>query len=169
MFRRKLGLAALRIYTGVAMVLAGVRKICPAFDFSASESGWLGEHGPSTLERILRIKHAGLAKIDAMKWFADIIDSTFIPHAATMTWVVVVGEILIGLGFIVGFLTRTAALFAIVMGASFYLLGMTDGSPLEYVRISNGAGTLIILSLAILLLDAGRSWGIDGRMHGPVE
>ncbi len=159
--RTNIALALVRIYTGAALVAAGISKI---------NGGWLkapeGEGTKRKLEVILEGQLKSLADVSWLGWFHDLVQSTFLPNAAAFTYAVVFGEILIGAGFIVGFLTRTASIFALLMGGTFLLLGITNAAFLDQFGFRSGASTLILLTLVILLTDAGRRFGIDGKFRG---
>jgi thiosulfate dehydrogenase (quinone) large subunit len=74
-----------------------------------------------------------------------------IPNAALFSYIVTLGEILVGLGLIVGLFTGIAAFFGGFMNASFIFAGTAGANPLMFI-------------LAILLMLAWRVagyWGLD--------
>ncbi|MGR4032700.1 DoxX family membrane protein, partial [Bacillus sp. ZZQ-131] len=75
-----------------------------------------------------------------------------LPNADLFSFLVQWGEILVGLGLILGGLTKTAAFFGIIMNLSFLLSGTVSVNP-----------NLLILTIFILVAgqNAGRI-GLDG-------
>lgn len=74
-----------------------------------------------------------------------------IPNAALFSYLVTFGEIMVGLGLIVGLFTGIAAFFGAFMNASFIFAGTAGANPLMFI-------------LAILLMMAWRVagyWGLD--------
>jgi len=158
--RTNLAIALVRIYAGAALLLTGLRKLT---------GGWLsapGDGGKWKLQENLEGQLPELAKVEWLGWYHDLVRDSFLPNAAVFTYLVVFGEILIGAAFVMGFLTRTAALFGILMGTTFFLLGMRSGSLLDQIGFSSGPSTLIFLCVLILIADAGRSFGLDGKLRG---
>ncbi|MCU6339966.1 DoxX family protein, partial [Enterobacter quasiroggenkampii] len=84
-------------------------------------------------------------------WWASFLEHVAIPNAQLFSLMVQWGELLVGIGLIVGGLTRTAAFFGIVMNMSFLLSGSISANPI-----------MIILTLFILVAytNAGR-FGVD--------
>src|SRR6202167_5016922 len=113
---------AVRVWVGIMWIQAGVAKVWgaenPAFlhNNGAGVAGFAG-HGAA-----------------AYSWWASIMHSFVVPNASWIAVLVAFGELAIGLGLVVGFLTRTAAvcslllLFTYIMSGtasvcSFYSLG----------------------------------------------
>lgn len=83
------------------------------------------------------------------------------PAEAVISMAVPIGELLIGLGLILGCLTRLASLFGASMMFFFYFGGE------EWRRgLVNGDLLGLILFLTIIVLGAGRVWGIDRHLEG---
>jgi thiosulfate dehydrogenase [quinone] large subunit len=74
--------------------------------------------------------------------------------------IIPIGELLIGLGLILGVLTRTAAFFGAVMMFFFYFGG-------EHWRrgLVNGDLFGLVLFVTIIVVGAGRIWGIDAYLE----
>jgi thiosulfate dehydrogenase [quinone] large subunit len=77
-----------------------------------------------------------------------------------ITLAIPAGELLIGVGLVLGALTRTAALFGSVMMFFFYFGG-------EHWRRSLVNGELLgfVLFVTIIIVGAGRIWGIDAHLE----
>ncbi|MCY9531818.1 MULTISPECIES: DoxX family protein [Paenibacillus] len=131
-------LLALRLYVGYTWVSAGLHKMTGGgFDASGFLKGALA-------------KASGENPI-VQSWWASFLEHVAIPNAQLFSLVVQWGELLVGIGLIVGGLTRTAAFFGIVMNMSFLLSGSISANPI-----------MIILTLFILVAytNAGR-FGVD--------
>jgi thiosulfate dehydrogenase [quinone] large subunit len=128
--------------------------------------------------------YEGLAKLTSPYWtsasyLADskwFLHDTFVKIAASPTAVTVVdllnewGLTLIGLGLIVGLLTRWAAWAGVVVLALYWLAappfaGWTYAAPSEgsYLVVNKVLIELVAL-LVLLAFGAGREWGLDGLL-----
>lgn len=85
-------------------------------------------------------------------WFHDLAQNVFLPNTQLLAYLVTLGEVLVGVGLIVGGLTRAAALFGVTMNAMFLWAGTSSANP-----------QMLLLGLAILLVGrrAG-TYGLDG-------
>lgn len=84
-------------------------------------------------------------------WYASFLENFVLPNAALFSHLVVFGQILVGLGLIVGLFTGIAAFFGGFMNASFLFAGTAGANPLMFI-------------LVILLMLAWRTaghWGLD--------
>lgn len=102
-------------------------------------------------ERVVQVPEQGSAPI-YYDWYRDFIQ--YMLDNEWYTWfakVVVYGEILVGLGLIVGGLVGIAAFFGTLMNFSFMLAGTASSNPVLF-----GLGVLIVLGWKV----AGY-WGLD--------
>lgn len=102
-------------------------------------------------ERIVQVPEQGSAPI-YYDWYRDLIQ--YMLDNEWYTWfakVVVYGEILIGLGLIVGGLTGIAAFFGTTLNFSFMMAGTTSSNPVLF-----GLGVFLVLGWKV----AGY-WGLD--------
>ncbi|HEY3417977.1 MAG TPA: TQO small subunit DoxD [Armatimonadota bacterium] len=91
--------------------------------------------------------------------FSTFLSHTVHPHYQMFGWVLIVGELLIGVLFLFGLLTRLAALLAIPFSLFFLLATLHTGST------SLGThGSLLAMELAVLIAAAGRTWGLDSLL-----
>lgn len=135
-------LLLIRLYLGYTWISAGLNKLSGG---SFNASGFLkGAVEKASGERPI-----------VQGWWASFIEHVAIPNASLFSIMVQWGEILVGVGLLVGGLTRTAAFFGIVMNMSFLLSGSISNNPI-----------MIILSMFILVAytNAGR-FGIDYFLH----
>lgn len=91
-------------------------------------------------------------------WYAWLIDSVFLPVDGFFAVAIPLGELLVGIGLIVGLFTGAAAFFGWLMSLSFMLAG----------ALSTGDNPLIVtLTIAILFAgSAASAYGIDGLALG---
>ena len=134
-----------RLYLGYEFLIAGWAKV--------ASPAWFGSEAGAALQGFVQgalSKTVG-AHPDVYQWYASFLQSAVLPNVMVWSNAVVVGEILIGLGLIVGLCTRTAAFFAFFMAFNFLLAGTVSVNP-----------TLIMLALGIMLAHrvAGH-WGLD--------
>jgi thiosulfate dehydrogenase (quinone) large subunit len=70
---------------------------------------------------------------DVSGWYADFLQGIVLPNAAIWSYAVTFGEILVGLGLILGCLTGIAAFFGGFMNAAFLFAGTVSVNPLLFV------------------------------------
>lgn len=129
----------LRLWFGFKWLIAGWDKITREGGFDAS--GFLN---------FALTKTEG-AHPAVLGWYATFLERFALPNIEIFNFLVVWGEFLVGLGLIVGFLTRPALYAAALMNLSFLLAGETGVNPVYY-------------TVAIILLVVGSStyyWGVD--------
>ncbi|MED1569531.1 DoxX family membrane protein [Bacillus paramycoides] len=132
-------LLLLRFYIGFIWLASGIGKVTGAsFDASGFLKG--------------AIAQASGANPVVQGWWADFLQHFALPNADLFSVLVPFGEILVGLGLLLGGLTKTAAFFGIVMNLSFLLSGTIAINP-----------NLIVLTMIILVSghNAGHI-GLDG-------
>lgn len=131
-------LTILRLWLGYQWLTAGFGKITGGF---ASE-GFL-----TNALTLATGDHPAVAG-----WWAAFLENVAIPNAELFDVLIPYGEFLVGLGLLVGALTRSAAFFGLVMNLSFLLSGTVSTNP-----------TMLIASVLILVAgyNAGKL-GVDG-------
>jgi len=121
-------IALLRIWVGAVWLQAGWGKI-------TKEGGW-------SAAGYLR----GIAERDTVpfEFFRGLAESVFVPYAATFSFLVAWGEVLVGLALILGVVTNFAATMGILMNLSFLFAGTVSSNPwfvaIQTVLILGGAG-----------------------------
>lgn len=134
-------LAVLRVYLGYTWVMAGWGKITGGqFDASGFLQGALA-------------KETGENPV-VQGWWAVFLENVAIPNVEAFNFLVPWGELLVGLGLLIGCFTKTAVFFGIAMNFSYMFSGTTSTNP-----------QLVLLSMFILVsaMNAGR-YGIDGMI-----
>ncbi|MGD6846852.1 DoxX family protein [Rossellomorea aquimaris] len=127
----------IRIWLGVQWLEAGWHKVNDGFDASGFLQGALakatGDHPAVQV------------------WYAEFLKGFAIPNVDLFNILIPWGEVLVGVGLIVGFMTIPALLAGAFMNLNFLLAGTVSTNPVLY-------------TVAIILLFAGRGafcWGAD--------
>jgi thiosulfate dehydrogenase [quinone] large subunit len=81
------------------------------------------------------------------------------PRPKTMAYVVVFGELAIGLGLVLGFLTPIAAIAGILLNATYFVLMISDWAE-------QGQNLMMILAAVVVLGAHGwDTWSLDHLIH----
>ena len=132
-----------RLYLGYEFFMAGWEKLINPAWFGSSAGGALSGYIQGALAKTVG------AHPDVQMWYASFLQGTVLPHLVTWSNAVVLGELAIGLGLIIGLCTSTAAFFAFFMAFNFMLAGTVSMNP-------------ILILLALGLLSAHRVAGDFG-------
>ncbi|MCR8658866.1 DoxX family protein [Paenibacillus endoradicis] len=115
-----------RLYVGYSWITAGWGKI--------NNENWVGENAGTAIKGFMG---GALAKAaegkDVTSWYATFIENFVIPNAKLFSYVVAFGEVLVGLGLIVGLLTGIAAFCGGLMNVSFLLAGTVSSNPVLFI------------------------------------
>lgn len=139
--------ALLRIWLGWQWLSAGWGKV-------TNPAGvWVGEKAGTAITGFL---NGALSKTsgdhpDVQGWYASFIQNFALPNAPTLSYMVAYGEVLVGMGLILGALTGFAAFFGAVMNANFLFAGTISTNPL----------LLIVALLIVLAWRVAGWWGLD--------
>lgn len=128
----------LRLYLGYSWFMAGIGKV--------TSDAWTGENAGAAVRGYMEGALARVNDGDVAGWYAWFLETVVIPNAVPFSYLVAWGEILVGLGLIVGLLTGIAAFFGAVMNMSFLLAGTVSSNP-------------VMLIIAILL---SMAWKVAG-------
>jgi thiosulfate dehydrogenase (quinone) large subunit len=128
----------LRLIVGMGWLAAGVSKVT-GFAFGVRPNGppwWFMADSGAALKAFVDMatSHGGAQPVPGMPdwlvgapgWYASFLQSVVLPNAAVFAYVVAFGEILIGLGLLLGCLTGIAAFFGLLLSANFLLAGVVD-------------------------------------------
>lgn len=130
-------LTIIRIYLGYSWITAGFHKVIDGFDATGFLQGAVanasGEH-PAV-----------------QGWWASFLETVAIPNAGLFSTLVAYGEVLVGLGLILGCLTTTAAFFGIMMNFAFLFSGTVS---------TNAQMVLLTIFILVAGYNAGRI-GLD--------
>ncbi|MDI6783065.1 MAG: TQO small subunit DoxD [bacterium] len=93
-------------------------------------------------------------------WYKNFLLEYAMPHSTIFSYLVVYGEILVGLALVFGVMTRLSVLLAMIMNLNYHLAsGWRPGSGALINKI------FLACEIVILLSAAGRSFGIDRILH----
>lgn len=127
----------LRIWLGVQWIQGGWHKVVDGFDASGFIQGAIagasGDH-PAV-----------------QGWYAAFLEGVALPNADLFSHLVAYGEVLVGIGLILGAATIPALIAGAFMNLNFMLAGTTSTNPILY-------------TVAMILLFAGSGsfyWGVD--------
>ncbi len=126
-----------RLYLGYAWLISGYEKITEGFDASGFLKGALAKTGG---------EHPSV-----QGWWASFVERVALPNVDLFNILVPWGELLVGLGLILGCFTTAAAFFALVMNFSFLFSGTVSTNP-----------QMVLLTIFVVVagLNAGR-YGLD--------
>ncbi|MFD0871934.1 DoxX [Chlamydia abortus] len=116
----------IRLYLGYQWIKAGWGKV--------TSEVWTGQKAGTAIEGFVR---GALAKAEEGKdvtgWYASFLQDFVLPNAKVFSFMVAYGEVLVGLGLIVGLLTGIAAFFGGLMNAAFLFAGTVSTNPLFFI------------------------------------
>ncbi|ALC91794.1 Crp/Fnr family transcriptional regulator [Bacillus sp. FJAT-18017] len=133
-------LAALRVYLGYAWFSAGLGKIQAGFDASGFIKGAIANpvKGPD----------GGVV----YGWYVDFLQNVALPNIDLFNVLVPWGELLVGLGLMIGCLTTAAMFFGLVMNFAFFFAGTVSHNPTDIL-------------FGFIILAAGANAGKYGLDH----
>jgi thiosulfate dehydrogenase [quinone] large subunit len=136
----------IRLFVGFSVLEAGLHKLFPAG--KAIGAGWL-DGGASLLgywQSAVKIPDAPARPAITFEWYRDFLNILISNHAESwFAFLIVFGEIAIGLGLIAGALTGIAAFFGVFMNMSFLLAGSASTNP---VLFALGIGLILAWRVA---------------------
>lgn len=115
-----------RLYVGYSWITAGWGKV--------NNDAWVGENAGTAISGFMK---GVLAKAEEGKdvsgWYATFVENVVLPNAKVFSYVVAFGELLVGLGLILGLLTGIAAFCGGLMNVSFLFAGTVSSNPLLFI------------------------------------
>ena len=135
----------LRLYVGYEWLSAGWGKI--------TSPAWTGATAGSAISGFVKgaLTKTGGSHPDVQNWYANFLSSVVLPDARIWSFIIAIGETLVGIALILGLFTGLAALFGCFMNANYLLSGAVSTNP-------------ILLFVGIFLILAWKTagwWGID--------
>ena len=135
----------LRVYAGWQWLQAGLEKW--------GQPAWTGSSAGAAMTGFV---NGALSKAtgdhpDVNSIYAGFLQTLVLPYAAVWSWAITVGEILVGVGLIVGCLTGVAAFFGGLMNINYLFAGTVSTNPLLFV---------LAIGLVLAWRVAGW-WGLD--------
>jgi thiosulfate dehydrogenase [quinone] large subunit len=145
-----------RLYVGYEWLSAGWEKLTGYSLFGEAQKGgaWVfSGHDSAAMTGFVTnaLKLSTGAHPAVQGWYAWFLQQLVLPNAAVFSYVITFGEVLVGLGLIIGCLTGVAAFFGVFMNLNFLLAGAVSINPI--------IGTLALF--LILAWRIGGYYGID--------
>jgi thiosulfate dehydrogenase (quinone) large subunit len=137
-------LSALRIYIGYYMLGQGIRK----YQRNFPKGEWIGR------------QIGDIAMVDLYPWYKRLLLDYVVPHQELFGYLVMIGEIAVGAGLLLGLFTRFSALVGLFMLINYYLgPGMAKGGAMLAQQ-----QTFIVALVIFALANPGRTLGLDGLL-----
>ena len=136
---------ALRIYVGLQWFVAGWEKFM--------NPAWVGSSSGTAIQGFFMgvLQKTGGAHPDVSSWYGYFISNFAVHHVVLFSYLVTFGEMLIGLGLILGAFVGIAAFFGAFLNFNFLLAGTVSISPI-----------LLFIELFLILAWRNAGWiGID--------
>lgn len=143
----------LRVWLGIQWLEAGLHKVgAPA---------WTGENAGAAVAGFAKgaIAKATGENPAVQSWFADFLGGAVVPNATLFSYMVAWGEVLAGVGLILGVFTGFAAVGAAMMNMMFMLAGTTSTNPILYT-----AAIVVLAGISY-----AQYFGVDAIVRPKVE
>jgi thiosulfate dehydrogenase [quinone] large subunit len=116
-----------RVYLGVLWLLSGWEKLM--------SPAWVGNEAGAAVTGFAQgaLQQTTGEHPQVTGWYARFLESVVIPNTTLFSYLVTLGEILVGLGLIFGLFTGIAAFFGGFMNASFLFAGTAGANPLMVI------------------------------------
>jgi len=118
---------ATRLYIGYEWLMAGWAKV--------TNPAWVGPTAGGPLSGFLHgavMKTAG-AHPDVSSWYADFLKTAVLPNVSLFSNIVAFGELLVGVGLILGIFTGIAAFSGAFMNMNYLFAGTISTNPVMFV------------------------------------
>lgn len=117
----------LRVYVGWTWLTAGWGKV--------NNPAWVGPEAGGAIKGFLMgaLEKTGGAHPDVSGWYGEFLKTTAIPNASTFSHMVAYGELLVGIGLILGIFTGITAFFGAFMNMNFLFAGAVSTNPIMFV------------------------------------
>jgi thiosulfate dehydrogenase [quinone] large subunit len=117
------------------------------------EGGWVGSGAGGAVKGFAQgaIAQSTGEHPQVTGWYATFLKEVVIPNAALFSYLVILGETLVGIALVLGIFTGIAAFFGVFMNSAFIFAGTAGANPLMAI-----VGILLMLAWRV----AGY-WGLD--------
>jgi len=141
-----------RLYVGYEWLIAGIDKVMNPVWFGTGAGGAIKGFVAGALRKTAEFcKPDAACHPDVQMWYASFLKDAVLPYPVAWSNAIAVGEVLVGIGLIVGAVVGVAAFFGALMNLNFMLAGTVSINP-------------ILFTLSIGLILAWRIagyWGLD--------
>ncbi|HLO01950.1 MAG TPA: TQO small subunit DoxD [Symbiobacteriaceae bacterium] len=144
----------IRVWFGIQWIEAGWHKLTGATPFSAESfiKGAIAKSVPAT---------AGAKPIVA-DWWASFLKGFALPNIKMFNFLVMYGEILVGLALIFGFVTIFAATMGALMNFAFLMSGSTSSNPwnfaISFIFVLVGGKVMGYYGVDYFLMPKAKAW-----------
>lgn len=136
-------LLPLRLYAGFALMAEAVRMV--ASQYLAHPELWL--------EKV----QTGMAASDySHDFYRSLFETVVAPSAGTFVFLIIFGELLIGVFLVLGLLTRLMGFFGFLIAINLYF-----ARGAHFLDADNNMAALVLIMLVMTLTAAGRAYGVD--------
>lgn len=117
----------IRLYMGYAWLAAGWVKV--------TNPAWVGAQSGTALTGFVNnaLQQAAGAHPNVQGWYAWFLQKMVLPGVSVWSWIVAFGELLVGIGLILGIFTGIAAFFGSIMNVNYLLAGSISTNPLLFI------------------------------------
>src|SRR5215203_1256352 len=118
-----------------------------------TEGGWVGEGAGGGVTGYAQgaIAQTTGEHPQVSQWYASFLENVVVPNAALFSYLVILGETLVGIALVLGAFTGIAAFFGVFMNASFLFAGTAGANPLM----------ALVAILIVLAWRVAGWWGLD--------
>jgi thiosulfate dehydrogenase [quinone] large subunit len=146
------GIALVRVVVGAWFLKAVWTKITLAY-------AWDVVPYPVASPRFLALHPRRVAEFAAgnpLGWYRDFLEGIVLPHAPLFATLQAYGEVVVGVGLVLGLFTGLAALVGLVLALNF-------GLATQWMSFGQqGFHLLLVTAMVVFLVTrAGRAWGLD--------
>lgn len=134
-----------RLYLGYVWLMAGWEKVI--------NPAWFGSGAGAAMKGFVSgaLSKTGGLHPDVQSWYASFLQNAVLPYPVIWSYAITIGELLVGVGLIVGLFTGAAAFFGFLMNINFMLAGTVSVNPIW-----------LVLALGIMLSHrVAGYWGLD--------
>lgn len=114
-----------RLYVGYEWLKAGWKKV--------TAPAWTGEEAGTAVTGYLQGALVRAEEGIVSGWYAAFLENVALPNAKLFSYLVAYGELLVGLGLVLGLFTGIAAFFGGFMNVAFLFAGTLSSNPLLFV------------------------------------
>lgn len=132
--------AVIRLYLGWQWLSVGLAKVV--------STQWVGSHAGGALTGFLQnaLAKTGGAHPDVQWWYAWFLEHAIMPYPTLWSHIIAYGELFVGIGLLLGFLTGISAFFGMFMNLNYLLAGTVSVNPIW-----------LLLSIGLIL-----AWRVSG-------
>lgn len=117
----------LRVYVGWEWLSSGMGKL--------GNPAWTGNNAGAAITGFVNgaLQKTGGEHPDVQAWYAAFLQTFVLPYAGFWSYLVTLGEVLVGIALILGLFTGIAAFFGSFMNVNYLLAGTVSTNPILFV------------------------------------